>query len=111
MITTAFTAADPEILSALQALADGNRLRIVEVLRRGERCVCEIQEAVGLSQSLLSHHLRALREAGLVRDRREGRWVHYALDPRTATALETFIRGLARDAETASRSDGPGCAT
>ncbi len=83
-----------------QALGDENRLRIVEALRRGERCVCELQDDLGLGQSLLSHHLRTLREAGLVRARREGRWAHYSLAVGSLKRVETYVAQLCEDAET-----------
>ncbi|MGD8318846.1 MAG: metalloregulator ArsR/SmtB family transcription factor [Gemmatimonadota bacterium] len=89
------------VLPALQALAEPNRFQIVEALRAGERCVCELQDTLDVSQSLLSHHLRALREAGLVADRREGRWVHYSLVPDALSALEGFLAALRTDAATA----------
>ena len=62
------------------ALSDEKRLRILEILQRGECCVCDLADSLDIRQSLLSFHLRTLRDAGLVTDRREGRWVHYALD-------------------------------
>jgi len=65
----------------LKALADPTRLRIVTLLSRGELCVCHIQDALSLSQSNVSRHLRILRLAGIVIDRREGQWVHYRLSP------------------------------
>ena len=64
-----------------QALSDEKRLRILTLLGSGEHCVCELTEALDLPQSLLSFHLKTLRDAGLVTDRREGRWVYYALAP------------------------------
>jgi len=70
---------DTERLSAqFRALGDRTRLRILELLRGGECCVCELADAVGATQPLLSHHLRTLKEAGLVSDRRDGRWNHYS---------------------------------
>jgi ArsR family transcriptional regulator len=62
-----------------RALSDENRLRIVGMLTSGERCVCELTAALDLGQSLLSHHLKTLKDAGIVTDRREGRWVYYTL--------------------------------
>ena len=62
-----------------RALSDENRLRIVGMLTSGERCVCELTAALDLGQSLLSHHLKTLKDAGLVTDRRDGRWVYYTL--------------------------------
>lgn len=85
-------------MGVFQALADENRLRIIEVLQQGERCVCDLQSSLGLGQSLLSHHLRVLREAGLVRSRRDGRWVHYALSDEV---LERAGRWLSEARETA----------
>ncbi|HEX5438997.1 MAG TPA: metalloregulator ArsR/SmtB family transcription factor [Gemmatimonadaceae bacterium] len=63
------------------ALSDETRLAILEMLRDGERCVCELQDALDAAQSRLSFHLRVLKEAGLVEDRREGRWSYYRITP------------------------------
>ncbi|MBW3628591.1 MAG: metalloregulator ArsR/SmtB family transcription factor [Gemmatimonadetes bacterium] len=66
--------------SAFHALSDRTRLELVQFLMGGERCVCELQEGLGAAQSRLSFHLKTLKDAGLVTDRRDGRWVYYALD-------------------------------
>lgn len=68
------------------ALSDETRLGILETLKDGERCVCDLQADLEAAQSRLSFHLKVLREAGLVTDRREGRWSYYAIVP---GALET----------------------
>ncbi len=74
----------PEGLPAfLKLVAEPNRLRILALLTRGELCVCDIEAAVGLPQNLVSHHLSVLRRAGLVLDRREGKWVYYRIEPQT----------------------------
>src|SRR5918912_4146167 len=62
------------------ALSDETRLSILECLRSGERCVCELTDNLDAAQSRLSFHLRVLKEAGLVSDRREGRWMYYTLN-------------------------------
>lgn len=62
-----------------RALGDETRLRILEQLVAGERSVSDLTVLVDVGQSLMSHHLRILREAGLVIDRRDGRWIHYAI--------------------------------
>src|SRR5216117_214567 len=62
------------------ALSDETRLEVVRLLSHGERCVCELQDVLDAAQSRLSFHLRVLKDAGLVTDRREGRWVSYALN-------------------------------
>jgi|GEM_PF-735948 len=67
----------------LRLLSDPTRLRIFLLLREGEACVCELASALGLAENLVSHHLGALRRAGLVRDRRDAsdaRWVYYTLN-------------------------------
>jgi len=68
-------------LAALfNALADPNRVRLIAALEREELCVCDLAATVGLSSSATSHQLRLLRSLGLVRARRDGRMVYYALD-------------------------------
>ena len=78
-----------------RALPDETRLRILALLAGGERCVCELTDALDAGQSLLSHHLKTLREAGLVTDRREGRWVYYALNADAVGELTRMLEQLA----------------
>lgn len=76
------TAADLDRAVALfHALSDSTRLSILEMLRGGERCVCDLQDELEAAQSRLSFHLRVLKDAGLVTDRREGRWSYYSIVP------------------------------
>ena len=65
---------------AFKALSDPLRLAILDQLASGPRCVCDIRDELDIAGNLLSHHLKALREAGLVASERDGRWVVYALD-------------------------------
>ena len=85
----------------LQALADHNRLRILDALRNGERCVCRLTESLHMGQPLLSHHLKVLREAGLVSGRKDGRWVHYSVIPDALSEIETLLAGIREDAVSA----------
>lgn len=78
---TASGAGPDRAVSLFHALSDATRLSILEMLRGGERCVCELQDELDAAQSRLSFHLRVLREAGLVADRREGRWAYYSIVP------------------------------
>ena len=66
--------------AAFHALSDPTRLQLLDLLRRGERCVCDLTETLDAAQPRLSFHLKTLKDAGLVTDRREGRWVYYAID-------------------------------
>jgi ArsR family transcriptional regulator, arsenate/arsenite/antimonite-responsive transcriptional repressor len=63
------------------ALADEIRLRVVELLGDGERCVCELMADLDMAQSRLSWHLKTLSDAGIITGRREGRWNYYSLNP------------------------------
>ena len=81
----------------LKALADETRLEILEFLKDGEKCVCEIVPHIGTSQSNVSQHLRILRTSNIVTDRREGRSIYYSVtDERVFDCLETLGR-VARD--------------
>jgi DNA-binding transcriptional ArsR family regulator len=82
--------AEGELALYLRLLGEENRLRIFSLLARSEMCVCEIEDATGLSQSLVSNHLAVLRNAGLVESRRDdedGRWIFYRGDREAAEAL------------------------
>ena|SRR5687768_12420603 len=76
------------------ALSDETRLEIIELLRKGERCVCELTDTLDAAQSRLSFHLRVLKDAGIVRDRKDGRWVHYELDPEVFDEVETLVSAM-----------------
>jgi len=77
-----------ELVLAAKALADPTRVRVLAALRGGELCVCELSDALGITQSTLSTHLQVIREAGLVQTRREGKWVYYALKPEAKRLLK-----------------------
>ena len=77
-----------------QALSDETRLQIIDMLRKRERCVCDLTEVLDSGQSRLSFHLKVLKDAGLVTDRREGRWSYYEINPDTFAQLEEFVGGL-----------------
>ncbi len=76
------------------ALSDETRLEIVGMLRDGERCVCELMSALDAAQSRLSFHLKVLKDAGIVVDRRDGRWVHYSLSKEALDEASGFIKSL-----------------
>jgi ArsR family transcriptional regulator len=76
------------------ALSDEIRLEVIDLLRDGERCVCELTDALDIAQPRLSWHLRALKEAGILTDRKEGRWVYYALARDTFEEAESVLSVL-----------------
>src|SRR5439155_5404610 len=81
-------------IELFHALSDETRLGIIELLRKGERCVCELTDTLDAAQSRLSFHLRVLKDAGIVRDRKEGRWVHYELNVEAFEEVEALISSL-----------------
>lgn len=74
-----------------KALSDPARVRILAALRQSELCVCELADALELSQSTLSTHLQTLRQTGLVRTRRLAKWIYYRLEPSLAPLIETLL--------------------
>ena len=76
------------------ALADETRLRIVEQLADGEQCVCDLTDALEAGQSRLSFHLKTLKDAGLVADRRQGRWIYYTLRPEAVDELRDVVEAI-----------------
>ena len=68
------------LYNLFKALSDETRLRILKLLERGEICVCDIVTALDMSQPKVSFHLNVLKEAGFIKDRKDGRWIHYRLD-------------------------------
>src|SRR5215210_8764679 len=81
-------------IELFHALSDETRLEIIELLRNGERCVCELTDTLEAAQSRLSFHLRVLKDAGIVRDRKDGRWVHYELNPEVFAEIETLVSAM-----------------
>lgn len=73
------------------ALGDETRLQILATLRNGECCVCDLTDACGAAQSRLSYHLRVLKEAGILLDRRDGRWSYYCIAPEAETMASSLV--------------------
>jgi ArsR family transcriptional regulator len=76
------------------ALSDEIRLEVLDLLGHGERCVCELTAALDIAQPRLSWHLKTLKDAGLVSDRRDGRWVHYSLNREAFEEAEALLAEL-----------------
>lgn len=87
-------------MNITKALADDQRVRALLALRRGELCVCQVTELLGLAPSTVSKHLSILHQAGLVESRKAGRWIHYRLAGRGAAvvvreAIDWVVKALA----------------
>lgn len=83
------------LLQRFQAVAEETRFEIVRRLSGGEHCVCELQDQLDAAQSRLSFHLKKLRDAGVVSDRRDGRWVYYSLVPEALEEMRAFLGEVA----------------
>ncbi len=91
---TVLTAEKPLVPVALKALGEPLRWRIVELLADEELCVCHLVEELQVAQPLVSHHLRVLREAGVVESSQHSYWTYYRLRPEAFTALVGRLAGL-----------------
>src|SRR3954465_14928804 len=96
----------PRSVQLFHALSDETRLSILERLRLGERCVCDLTDALDAAQSRLSFHLKVLKDAGLVTDRREGRWMYYTLSHEALSEVAELVEGLASAPSAAERQRG-----
>jgi ArsR family transcriptional regulator len=76
------------------ALSDETRLEIMERLKEGEQCVCDLTDALKTGQSRLSFHLKVLKDAGLITDRPEGRWIYYSLNAEVLEELVEVVQSL-----------------
>ena len=85
------------------ALADQTRLEILEELKDGECCVCELTDTLRAGQSRLSFHLKVLKDAGLIRDRRDGRWMYYSVHIEALDELDELVDSF-RQARKARRA-------
>jgi len=91
------------------ALSDETRLEILARLRHGERCVCDLTDALDAAQSRLSFHLRTLKDAGLVTDRPDGRWTYYALNLEALAQARDALDGLRTPARSLRVRNGTCC--
>jgi ArsR family transcriptional regulator, arsenate/arsenite/antimonite-responsive transcriptional repressor len=105
---TGMDTAPKNAVELFHALSDETRLGILDRLRDGEKCVCELTDVLKAAQSRLSFHLRVLKEAGLILDRPEGRWMYYALNSEGLEEAEEILQGLKKAAK-ASRSSSRCC--
>ncbi len=93
-----------ELIRSFKALSDLTRLRIFLLLLERDLCVCELMFVLDMSQSRISHQLRLLRDADLVEDHREGRWIIYAIPPAVRETLGPLVRRFAGPEQADSQS-------
>jgi ArsR family transcriptional regulator len=93
-MATTVTKRQDKGVSLFHALSDPTRLEIMERLKEGEQCVCDLTDALKAGQSRLSFHLKVLKDAGLIKDRPDGRWIYYSLDQETLEELKAVVESL-----------------
>ena len=85
-----------ELVQTAKAFADPSRVRILVALRQGELCVCELCDALAITQSTLSTHLQVTRKAGLVSARKQGKWMYYTLAPQAEGLVHSLFQFFAK---------------
>jgi ArsR family transcriptional regulator len=105
-VATSFDVDSAQATRWFHALSDRTRLEIIGRLAGGECCVCELTDALDAAQSRLSFHLRTLKDAGLVTDRRDGRWIYYTLNRETLEEIEALVGALKSNARGAGTEGG-----
>lgn len=91
-----------EVMAVTKALSDENRVRILVFLEHGDLCVCQVIEMLQLAPSTVSKHLSILKQAGLIRSTKKGRWIYYSLadpreDPAAAGAIQWVLNSIGED--------------
>lgn len=80
-----------DTVKVFKAFCDENRLRILEILRTGEKCACKLLDDLQITQSTLSHHMKILCDSGIVQGRKDGKWVYYSIDPKGADRARELL--------------------
>lgn len=83
-----------EVSLICKAMSDPNRLKIIEMLTRGENCGCKLLEELQVTQPTLSHHMKVLGDCGLVFSRREGKWSYYSINCEKFKEYKEYIAGI-----------------
>ncbi|OCS84644.1 ArsR/SmtB family transcription factor [Caryophanon tenue] len=92
----------------LKAVADLNRLKILACLKNGEVCVCDFTDVLGISQPAVSQHLRKLKEADIIQERKVGTWKHYRIAETQTVLMQQILATITPQATCACRTD-KGC--
>lgn len=85
---------DRKTAEVFKALCDENRVKIVKLLRGGEKCACVLLDDLHITQPTLSHHMKILCDSGLVTGRKEGKWMHYSISPEGADNAAALLASL-----------------
>ncbi|MBQ8687223.1 MAG: winged helix-turn-helix transcriptional regulator [Ruminococcus sp.] len=90
-----------------KALGDENRIRILHLLSGGEKCACKLLEALSVTQPTLSHHMKILCDSGIVKGRKEGKWMHYSISQEGVDSARRYLDAMT--AVNAAKEEKPCC--
>ncbi len=96
---------DKRVAVIFKAFCDENRIRIIKLLRSGEKCACKLLEEINVTQPTLSHHMKILCDSGIVVGRKDGKWTYYSISERGVEQAEECLRQLTTlDVESENKS-------
>ncbi|MBP0956069.1 MAG: winged helix-turn-helix transcriptional regulator [Oscillospiraceae bacterium] len=82
-----------------KAFCDENRIKILQLLQGGEKCACMLLDEMNITQPTLSHHMKILCDSGIVRGRKEGKWMHYSISEAGIECAEKYLNSLKNSRE------------
>lgn len=85
---------EKKVAVIFKAFCDENRIRIIKLLRPGEKCACKLLEEINVTQPTLSHHMKILCDAGIVVGRKEGKWTHYSISEQGVEQAKECLKQL-----------------
>ncbi|MGN1319913.1 MAG: ArsR/SmtB family transcription factor [Acutalibacteraceae bacterium] len=83
-----------KIAAIFKAFCDENRIKIIKLLRSGEKCACKLLEEINVTQPTLSHHMKILCDSGVVVGRKDGKWMHYSISEKGVERAKECLRQL-----------------
>lgn len=85
---------EKKVAAIFKAFCDENRIRILKLLKTGEKCACKLLEEINVTQPTLSHHMKVLCDSGIVVGRKEGKWMHYSISSEGAKKAVELLEEL-----------------
>ena len=98
-----------DVSKICKAMADANRLRIIEMLTKGEKCGCDLLDELQVTQPTLSHHMKVLADCGLVSSYKEGKWHHYSINCERFREFKEYINSISCCSEDSSEEEKSCC--
>lgn len=100
-----------EVAVICKAMSDANRMRIIEMLTRGEKCGCELLDELQVTQPTLSHHMKVLSDCGLVSSYKDGKWHHYSINCEKFKEFKNYIAAITCSCDVSKEGETETCCT